>query len=143
LPAGLSWPGHLTADQQLSGEFLFHFGGFFDQKYRESDFALGYRNARYRLGWWLDGRVPEPAVVLDAVDAGYARLPSPLESYGDASVTTLSPIEKVRGIDLLGRVGLVVAHDLALDVAHEFEAGEAHRLLDKVEDDLHLRKGQA
>ena len=133
---------HLTADQQLSGEFLFHFGGFFDQTFRESDFALGYRNARYWLGWWLEGRVRDPAPVLDAVDAGYASLPSPVESYGDASVTTLSTIEKVHGIDLLGRVGLVVAHDLALDVANELEQGEVHRLVDKVEGDLHLRKGR-
>jgi predicted acylesterase/phospholipase RssA len=131
---------HLTADQQLSGEFLFHFGGFFDQKYRESDFALGYRNARYWLGWWLEGRVRDPAVVLGAVDDGYRSLPWPVGSFGDASVATLSAKEKVEGFDLLGRIGRVVAHDLALDVANEFEQGEAHRLLDRVEEDLHLRK---
>ncbi len=133
---------HLTADQQLSGEFLFHFGGFFDQKYRQSDFALGYRNARYWLGWWLDGRVRDPAAVLAAVDDGYRGLPWPVASYGDASVAALSNKEKVQGFDLLGRIGRVVAHDLALDVAHEFDQGELHRLLDRVEGDLHLRKEQ-
>jgi len=131
---------HLTADQQLSGEFLFHFGGFFEQKYRESDFALGYRNARYWLGWWLAGRVADPAIVLRAVDAGYDSLPSPVESYGDASVTTLSPMDKSRGVGLLRRVGEVVAYDIALDVAHDLEHGQVHRLLDKVEEDVHLRK---
>jgi predicted acylesterase/phospholipase RssA len=131
---------HLTADQQLSGEFLFHFGGFFEQKYRESDFALGYRNARYWLGWWLAGRVADPALVLRAVDAGYDSLPSPVESYGDASVTTLSKMDKARGVGLLRRVGEVVAYDLALDVAHELEHGQTHRILDKVEEDVHFRR---
>ncbi len=132
---------HLTAEQQLSGEFLFHFGGFFDQKYRESDFALGYRNARFWLGWWLKGRVSDPAAVLDAVDAGYNSLPWRNEAQGGASLTTLSFKEKVQGIDLLGHVGHVALHDVALDVTHEVDLKWAiGHLLSELKEKLHLGK---
>ncbi len=132
---------HLTATNQLSGEFLFHFGGFFDQKYRESDFALGYRNARSWLGWWLTGRVPDPAAVLGVVDARYINLPWHDETHGDASITKLSLKGRVEGIDLLGHIEHVVAHDLMLDVAHHVDLRDsAHHLLQEVERSMHLRK---
>ncbi|MGD0594761.1 MAG: patatin-like phospholipase family protein [Acidimicrobiales bacterium] len=129
---------HLGADEQLSGEFLFHFGGFFDQKYRESDFALGYRNAQYWLSWWLEGRVSNPGGVLEAVQAGYDSLPWRDAKEGDASVKTLSIKEKLEGIDLLGHIGHVVEHDLLLDVAH---SAAGHGLLSGLQKDLHLGHG--
>ncbi|HXY44496.1 MAG TPA: hypothetical protein VEH29_09935 [Acidimicrobiales bacterium] len=129
---------HLGADEQLSGEFLFHFGGFFDERYRQSDFALGYRNAHYWLSWWLQGRVSDPAAVLGAVQAGYDSLTWRNTEEGNASIKTLSIKEKVEGIDLLGHIGHVVEHDLLLDVAHTLPA---HGLITGIERDLHLRHG--
>jgi predicted acylesterase/phospholipase RssA len=136
---------HLTANQQLSGEFLGHFGGFFDPKFRRSDFALGYRNARYWLTAWLEDRVTKQKVtekakadILAAVKSGYDNLPEWRdETYGNASLGSLSIKEKVEGIDLLGHIGHIVEHDLALDVAHVTE-GTVHHLVADVGSHLHI-----
>ncbi len=132
---------HLTAEQQLSGEFLFHFGGFFDRRFRESDFALGYRNAYFWLDWWLDGRVSDRPGILAEVKEAYERLPWCNEMEGDASVKTLSIKEKVEGIDLLGHIEHVVQHDVVVDVGHELDHRKfARTILDELEHDLHLKR---
>lgn len=43
--------GSKTTHELLAGEFLGHFGGFIEDRFRENDFALGYRSALE----WLDG----------------------------------------------------------------------------------------
>ena len=131
----------LTADQQLSGEFMFHFGGFFDQKFRESDFALGYRNAQDWLTWWLNDHVKNPTAVLNAVKAGYETLSWRDEAEGNASLDALTLKEKAQAVGLLAHVGRVVAHDLELDIAHEVDNAEpVHHVLEEVEHGLHLRR---
>ncbi len=106
---------HLTADQQLSGEFLFHFGGFFDQEFRESDFALGYRNAMTWLDWWLEGRVDDPDGIRATVKAAYEGLGFKAVREGGASVRTLPLREKLEGLGLVAHIAHVVEHDLLFD----------------------------
>lgn len=117
----------LTPDRQLSGEFLFHFGGFFDVKFRESDFSLGYRNAQFWLHHWLDGRVPDPARILRAVDDGFEALPWGPIDEGQASLAALSLEEKLKALKLLGHVEHVVVHDVSEDVIHDLEGGRGGR----------------
>jgi predicted acylesterase/phospholipase RssA len=119
---------HLTADQQLSGEFLFHFGGFFDVKYRESDFALGYRNAQSWLESWLPGVLDtmDPAQVLESVKSAYQSLPWHDLEEGAANLSTLSLSEKISGVRLLGHISHVVGHDLDADALHKLESGPGH-----------------
>jgi len=112
----------LTAKQQLSGEFLFHFGGFFDATYRGSDFALGYKDAEGWLTRWLKGQDCEEKV-LQALTAGRASVPPLLE--GNASARRLSLVNKIRGVDLLGHIVRVTAYDTGLDIAAETERVES------------------
>jgi hypothetical protein len=114
---------HLTADEQLSGEFLFHFGGFFDEKYRESDFALGYRNAQTWLEGWLPGQLGASSRdVTNAVGTAYQGLTWHELQEGDASLSTLSLCEKIQGVRLLTHIGHVVEHDLDGDALHQLES---------------------
>jgi hypothetical protein len=113
----------LTVDRQLAGEFLFHFGGFFDVKFRESDFSLGYRNAQYWLQRWLPARIPDSAPIMAAVNDGLKDLPWDPIDEGQASVSSLSLSEKLRGLKLLGHIQHVVGHDLDRDLLHAHEAG--------------------
>src|SRR6202011_4816891 len=54
----------------LAGEVLGHFGGFFDEKMRESDFVLGYRSALE----WLSGAEGAPnALERHGLDPAMAR----------------------------------------------------------------------
>jgi predicted acylesterase/phospholipase RssA len=57
----------------LAGEFLFHFGGFLDERLRWSDFSLGYRS----MQTWLEGlegfglTAEDAKIAQAAVAAGY------------------------------------------------------------------------
>jgi hypothetical protein len=60
--------GEAAPHDVLTGEFLGHFGGFLDQRYRHCDFELGYRcmsiwlQEQARSGQvWLDARLAEAA----------------------------------------------------------------------------------
>jgi hypothetical protein len=130
----------LTADEQLSGEFLFHFGGFFDQKFRESDFSLGYRNARTWLETWPPGRVTDPATALAAVNNAYQGLPWGELSEGDASLATLSLREKLAGAGLVAHIGRVVTHDLGQDVVSDVE--DTHARLSTLAHKLFSRRSR-
>ena len=102
-----------SPDSQLAGEFLFHFGGFFDVKFRESDFALGFRNANYWLRDWLpQTSVGNPRDVLDTVDAAYDALGWDGVREGNASVGTLSLRQKLRAVRLLFHIERVIARDI-------------------------------
>lgn len=58
-----------TSGDLLAGEFLHHFGGFVDEVFRSSDFALGYRSMQV----WMNGPTGLEAMGLDADLAGDAR----------------------------------------------------------------------
>lgn len=124
----------LAPDRQLSGEFLFHFGGFFDIKFRESDFSLGYRNAQFWLQQWLTGRLPDPTTVMRAVDDGFNALPWHPVDEGRASVTSLSLSEKLRAFKLVAHIERVIGHDLNKDVLHALEASTGGHPFEFVKD---------
>jgi hypothetical protein len=102
--------------QQLAGAFFFHFGGFFDIKFRQSDFALGYRNMRYwltrSLGGYLQG--VDLSDALEQVDRRYQQLGWDQIRWGGAQLGTLSRREKWS----LYRLGLHVGHVIVHDVVH-------------------------
>jgi hypothetical protein len=102
--------------QQLAGAFLFHFGGFFDVRYRQSDFALGYRNMRYWLANCLTSYLPDVALeaALQQVDTAYTNLGWDGVRFGGAQLGDLSVGDKVE----LGNLALHSVHVLSHDVIH-------------------------
>src|SRR5262249_4152061 len=92
---------HRPADEKLAGEFLFHFGGFFDVLFRQSDFALGYRNASAWLEGWLPGHVQDPSAVLARVGSEYDRLGWDAIRRGGASLRSLSLREDLQAAELV------------------------------------------
>jgi Patatin-like phospholipase len=102
-----------SAEDQLAGEFLFHFGGFLDRRFRQSDFALGYRNLRTWLGPGLRRAGIDPDGALAAVDGAYDKLGWGDIRYGDASLGRLSLGQKGELALLAGHVAHIVVHDLA------------------------------
>jgi predicted acylesterase/phospholipase RssA len=102
------------ASEQLAGAFLFHFGGFIDIRYRQSDFALGYRNMQYwlehDLARYLEGT--DMTGALASVADGYRRLGWDDIRCGGAQLGSLGTGEKVE----LGEVALhvlnVIRHDI-------------------------------
>jgi predicted acylesterase/phospholipase RssA len=99
---------------QLAGAFFFHFGGFFDVKFRQSDFALGYRNMTYWmthcLGSYLPGADLAPA--LQEVDEHYRELGWDAVRFGGADLHDLSIHEKAELGELAAHVGHVIEHDV-------------------------------
>ena len=95
---------------------MFHFGGFFDVRLRQSDFALGYRNARTWLGRWLGPRVRDAGAVLDAVDREYERLGWDTVRHGDASILSLPVKEDLQALGLAAHVLRVIEHGLRHDL---------------------------
>ncbi len=99
--------------EQLAGAFFFHFGGFFDPKFRQSDFALGFRNMSY----WLTNRLPgylegvDLTPVTTAVDQAYAALGWDQVRFGGATMKDLSDHEKLGLIELGAHVARVISHD--------------------------------
>jgi hypothetical protein len=102
---------------QLAGAFLFHFGGFFDIRFRQSDFAVGYRNMRFWLENGLPSYVPgvDLGACLDAVDARYDALGWDSVRFGGAGLGSLSLGEKVELAELAAHVGRVILHDVGDD----------------------------
>ncbi len=102
--------------EQLAGAFFFHFGGFFDVKFRRSDFALGYRNMSYWMTQSLGSYLPgiDLSAALDEVGQRYAQLGWDQIRWGGAQLNALSFSEKLG----LGRLALHVAHVTAHDVTH-------------------------
>ncbi len=102
--------------KQLAGSFLFHFGGFFDIRFRQSDFALGYRNMRYWLEHCLAAYLPgvDLGGALEKVDAEYDRLGWNGVRLSGAQLAQLSVADKVE----LGHLALHAVHVLSHDVIH-------------------------
>lgn len=108
--------GVRPAAEKLAGEFLLHFGGFLDIRFRQSDFDLGARNAMAWLESWLPDRVSQPDAVLTAVAAGFASRPWKTVEEGDASVAKLSVREKLQLAGLVAHILHVVEHGLRRDI---------------------------
>jgi predicted acylesterase/phospholipase RssA len=101
---------------QLAGAFLFHFGGFFDIKFRQSDFALGYRNATYWMTHCLGSYLPgiDLSAALEEVNQRYTELGWDQIRWGGAQLGSLSLTEKLG----LGGLGVHVGHVIAHDITH-------------------------
>jgi hypothetical protein len=108
--------GDTPAALKLSGEFLFHFGGFLDIRFRRSDFDLGARNAMTWLGSWLPGRVKDPDGVLAEVRARYEKRGWDEEPMGGASPSKLSLKERAQLAELIIHVLHVMEYGLRHDL---------------------------
>ena len=102
------------ASAQLAGAFLFHFGGFVDIRFRQSDFALGYRNMQYWLRHDLASRLEDVDLsdALEAVADSYQQLNWDSIRMGGTQLGSLSVREKAE----LGEVGFHVTHVVAHDL---------------------------
>jgi predicted acylesterase/phospholipase RssA len=95
----------------LAGEFLGHFGGFLDVRFRQSDFALGYRN----MSRWLhedDKATWFGPAALAAVQQAYDDLGWDAVRFGGASINDLSTRERLRLAHFATHLGHIVVHDL-------------------------------
>jgi hypothetical protein len=102
------------ADELLAGERLGHFFGFLDVRFRQSDFALGYRN----MTTWIDktlrtfGLDAEVSDALKAVNARYEELGWDGVRYGGATWNTLSIHERFQLVGLGGHIAHIVEEDV-------------------------------
>lgn len=63
---------------KLAGAFAGHFGGFFNQQYRESDFQVGCYEARVWFRAWINAQAPTSAALLDGnLQSGLAEAVQP------------------------------------------------------------------
>ena len=92
--------------RRLAGEFLGHFGGFLDARFRQHDFACGAADmertlAVWRQAWWP--HLPEPPSLSGDVDAEVAT----------ASLAAVPPPRRRRYLDrLLRNAGHVLGEEL-------------------------------
>ncbi len=99
---------------QLAGAFLFHFGGFIDIRYRQSDFALGYRNMQY----WLEHNLARYLAGTDMTGAlasvadAYRQLGWDGIRLGGAQLGSLGAGEKFELAEVAGHVLNVIRHDI-------------------------------
>lgn len=106
------------SDQQhCAGAFMFHFGGFFDERLRENDFDLGYRNMavwlRRSLHRWLELDESDPLVkaALDEVRDAPDRAK---QGRGDgAGLEPPKPglWDQMKLADFVGQIGQVIVSD--------------------------------
>lgn len=106
----------IPVEQLLSGEFLFHFGGFLDENLRQADFDLGYRST---LQWLTAGGLTgerrltdtEARTALTAATDAYQPGDS-WRKYGATTVGGLSAMDKWQAVRLAAHITHVLAADL-------------------------------
>jgi len=103
-------------DELLAGERLGHFFGFLAERFRQSDFALGYRNMMVFIEKILPKYdvADEVAAVLPAVRNRYDQLGWDGIRWGHATFADLSIGEKLR----LAGLGAHIAHIAESDLRH-------------------------
>lgn len=108
-------PSGRTAEDLLAGERLGHFFGFLGDRFRQSDFALGFRH----MTTFLPGCLSEHGVaraevdeLLRHLDTAFGKLGWGEVDEGDATFKALSLAEKLGLLRLGGRVGLIVQNDI-------------------------------
>jgi predicted acylesterase/phospholipase RssA len=98
----------MSVERMLSGEFLMHFGGFFDERLRQADFDLGYLST---LSWLAqgglagDGRLDaaSAAAALRAATEAYQPHDS-WKEYGSTTFWRLSTKDKLELVRLLAHI---------------------------------------
>ena len=107
--------GATSIDQILSGEVLFHFGGFLDEKMRRNDFDLGYRST---LKWLEDGGLTDAGLTAELNEQAKAAAQnsySPQEGWkqtGKTTTASLLAMHPWQAARLAGRVTHVLLHDI-------------------------------
>ena len=103
---------------RLAGDFLFHFGGFVDERFRRHDFLVGWANMRT----WLATRAEHHgfAAALDEVDRRHDGLGWTLDDC-NPTLGSIDLGDKWELTRTAGHVGHVIAHDLADLVGHDDE----------------------
>jgi hypothetical protein len=104
-----------SVDQLLSGELLFHFGGFLDEDMRRNDFDLGYQST---LRWLEKDSLTEAGLpaglagpALEAARAAY-QPGNGWERTGKTSVGSLLAMHPWQAARLAGKITQVLLHDL-------------------------------
>jgi hypothetical protein len=108
----------IAPDHGLAGDFLFNFGGFFEEKLRQSDFAVGYRNAQAWLQGWLPRQGLDDATtgaVLKEVARRYATLPGKDLNLRDTTLWKLSAAQRLQVARVAIHAFFVVQHGLISD----------------------------
>jgi predicted acylesterase/phospholipase RssA len=106
----------MPVEKMLSGEFLFHFGGFLAEELRQADFDLGYAST---LQWLRDGGLG--AGRLDDASADSAMAAASVyqpgdswRTYGPSTFASLSALDKLQALRLAAHVNRVVADGLLI-----------------------------
>lgn len=103
-----------SVERLLSGEVLFHFGGFLDRDMRQSDFDLGYAST---MAWLSHGGLtaaglPEELAEQARVAAADAYQPgSGWKETGSATVGSLLRMHPWQAARLSGKITQVLLHD--------------------------------
>lgn len=104
-----------SVDRLLSGEVLFHFGGFLDETMRRNDFDLGYRST---LAWLSRGGLTYAGLPGDLADRALAAAAEAYqpgngwEQTGAVTVGSLLAMHPWQAARLASRITLVFLHDL-------------------------------
>jgi Patatin-like phospholipase len=104
-----------SVDQLLSGELLFHFGGFLDESMRRNDFDLGYLSTLEWLGnnGLSDAGLPADLAAQALAAAQNAYQPgSGWEQTGPMTTGSLLAMHPWQAARLAGKVTQVLTHDL-------------------------------
>ena len=107
--------GVASIDQMLSGEVLFHFGGFLDEKMRRNDFDLGYQST---LKWLEDGGLTKAglsAELNEQAKAAAQDIYKPKDGWkqtGETTVGSLLAMHPWQAARLAGKVTHVLLHDI-------------------------------
>ncbi len=103
-----------SVEQMLSGEVLFHFGGFLDENLRRNDFDLGYSTT---LAWLASGALTDAGLPRDlaaqateAAQTAY-RPGDGWRRTGDTTVGSLLRMHPWQAARLVGKVTQVLLHD--------------------------------
>jgi predicted acylesterase/phospholipase RssA len=109
-----------SVEEMLAGDIFGHFGGFFDEGMRRSDFDLGYRSTQQ---WLSDGEYGHDALALHGLDPALARqaqataqdayMPSPdsWKKWGKTTILGASGHHPLAAAGLAGQFGRVLAQD--------------------------------
>jgi Patatin-like phospholipase len=104
-----------SVDQLLSGEVLFHFGGFLDEGMRRNDFDLGYSST---IAWLTQGGLTSaglPGSLAEEALASAADAYQPgkgWERTGSTTVGSLLAMHPWEAARLAGKITHVLLHDL-------------------------------
>ncbi len=118
-PVRLAGQQGRSVAQMLAGEILGHFGGFFDENLRASDFDLGYECALE----WMTAGLPRCGLTADqtkqaiaAASDGY-KVQQLWKKWGETSLGQVSSHHPMALAGLLAQIGRVSAQD-AIGIHH-------------------------